>query len=149
MTDRTGRDGPTPEVNELSQSLHDIARRSQRLVAGFLARNAAEGSLARPADFVDPLNVGGAFLELTTRMMADPAGLARAQMSLWQDYLGLWQDTARRMMGMEETPAATAEKGDRRFKDPAWEENEVFNFIKQSYLLTSRWMLSKIGRAHV
>ena len=29
---------------------------------------------------------------------------------------------------------------DRRFKDAAWQENELFDFIKQSYLLTARWM---------
>ena len=33
-------------------------------------------------------------------------------------------------------PSAT----DRRFKDDAWHENEVFDFIKQSYLLSARYV---------
>ena len=33
-----------------------------------------------------------------------------------------------------------ADPKDRRFKDDAWKENAVFDFIKQSYLLTARWM---------
>ncbi len=36
---------------------------------------------------------------------------------------------------MIETPS-----GDRRFKDDAWKENEVFDFIKQSYLLSARFV---------
>ena len=61
---------------------------------------------------------------------------------MWKDYLGLWENTARRMMGEDVAPLATPQKDDRRFKDAAWEENEVFNFIKQSYLLTSCWVRS-------
>ena len=29
---------------------------------------------------------------------------------------------------------------DRRFKDDAWKENEVFDFIRQSYLLSARYI---------
>ena len=29
---------------------------------------------------------------------------------------------------------------DRRFRDQAWSDNALFDFIKQSYLLTARWM---------
>ena len=136
MADQPGSDIPTPEA--LSRSLADIAQRSQRLAAEFLARQASGGGLG----MADPMNIGGAFMEMTTRLMADPAKLATAQMALWKDYLSLWENTARRMMGEDVAPLATPEKDDRRFKDAAWEENEVFNFIKQSYLLTSRWVRS-------
>ena len=30
--------------------------------------------------------------------------------------------------------------GDRRFRDKAWTDNTMFDFIKQSYLLTARWL---------
>ena len=33
-----------------------------------------------------------------------------------------------------------ADPRDRRFKDDAWKENEVFDFIKQSYLLSARYV---------
>src|SRR5439155_23511552 len=29
---------------------------------------------------------------------------------------------------------------DRRFRDQAWRDNALFDFIKQSYLLTARWV---------
>ena len=35
----------------------------------------------------NPMAIGAAFLEMTARMMSDPARLVEAQMSLWNDYL--------------------------------------------------------------
>ena len=52
----------------------------------------------------------------------------------------LWQNTARRIMGMDADPVIDASATDRRFKDDAWKENEVFDFIKQSYLLSARFV---------
>jgi len=113
MADQPGSDIPTPEA--LSRSLADIAQRSQRLAAEFLARQASGGGLG----MADPMNIGGAFMEMTTRLMADPAKLATAQMALWKDYLGLWENTARRMMG-DIAPLSTPGKDARRLKDAAW-----------------------------
>jgi polyhydroxyalkanoate synthase len=121
---------------ELSKAMTNIAERSQRVVTEFLARQASDSSLG----MADPLNIGNAFAEMTAKMMSDPAKMMGAQISLWQDYMSLWQNTARRMMGEETKPVVEPEKGDRRFKDDAWQDNEVFDFIKQSYLLSARWM---------
>ncbi len=123
------------------QVFADIAQRSQRLVNDFMARHASE----MHEKSVDPANIGGAFLEMTTRLMSDPAKLMQAQMSLWQDYLSLWQTTAGRMMGQDTGPVVEPEAGDRRFRDPAWNENQVFDYMKQSYLLTSRWLEDVVG----
>lgn len=130
-----------PDPAEVSKAMANIAERSQRLVSEFLARQADHPDQAAAPDF-DPLHIGKAFFEMTSRLMSDPARLVEAQVSLWQDYINLWQSTARRMMGEETTPVIVPEKGDRRFKDDAWRENEIFDFIKQSYLLTSRWLTS-------
>src|SRR3546814_704591 len=88
----------------------------------------------------DPLNVGNAFLEMTTKMMADPAKLFQAQLGLWQDYMSLWQATTSRMLGGKPEPVAAPERSDRRFKDEAWKSSYLFDYIKQTYLLTARWM---------
>ena len=119
----------------------DIAQRSQRLINDFMNRHATE----MHEKSLDPANIGGAFLEMTTRLMSDPAKLMQSQMSLWQDYLSLWQSTASRMMGQPSEPVIEPEKGDRRFRDPAWNENQVFDYMKQSYLLTSRWLENVVG----
>ena len=48
-------------------------------------------------------------------------------------------------MGQDADPLVTPEDADRRFRDSAWDENALFNFIKQSYLLTARWTLSTVA----
>ncbi|MBM3951893.1 MAG: class I poly(R)-hydroxyalkanoic acid synthase [Rhodospirillales bacterium] len=132
--------GPDP-AGKPSASMADVAERAQRLVVDFLTRHGPEiASSTTP----DPLNIGNAFLEMTARLMADPVRIAQAQMSLWQDYLGLWQNAAARMMGLDSTPVAEPERGDRRFKDAAWSDNQIFDFVKQSYLLTARWLQSTV-----
>jgi len=124
-----------PAATDIGRSMSDIAERSQRIVGEWLKRQSANAP-ASP----DPLNIGGAFMEMTTRLMANPAKLMQAQFGFWQDYMSLWQSTARRMMGMESEPVIDGDPKDRRFKDDAWKENEVFDFIRQSYLLSARFV---------
>jgi polyhydroxyalkanoate synthase len=64
----------------------------------------------------------------------------QAQLSLWNDYMTLWQRTAQRFLGANAEPVIAPPAGDRRFRDRAWDDNTLFDFIKQSYLLTARWL---------
>jgi polyhydroxyalkanoate synthase len=122
------------DPTRFSRSMADIAERSQRIVAEWLRRQSEEHHSA------DPLNIGHAFLEMTARLMANPARLMQAQLGFWQDYMTLWQNTARRMLGTESAPVISAHSEDRRFRDDAWKDSEVFDFIKQSYLLSARFV---------
>lgn len=124
-----------PDPEKLSAAMAEIAERSQRLVSDFLAKQAEDPEISDP----DPLNIGSAFAELTSQIMQNPAKLVEAQMELWQQYYALWHNTTLRMMGEEAEPVVAPQKGDRRFRDEAWENNELFDFIKQSYLLSSQW----------
>ena len=130
---------------QLGRSMADIAERSQRIVGDWLKRQSEDTPTA------DPLNIGTAFMEMTAKLMANPARLMQAQIGFWQDYMTLWQNTARRMIGVHDGPAAApviqADPKDRRFKDEAWKENEVFDFIKQSYLLSARFVQDVVGQA--
>jgi polyhydroxyalkanoate synthase subunit PhaC len=140
MDNQPGTAEAGADRERVALSMAEIAERSQRLVQDFVARQAKEG-VPEP----DPLNIAGAFVEMTTRMMANPARVIEANIGLWKDYLALWQNAANRMFGGDPEPVVAPEPGDRRFKDKAWIENDVFDFIKQSYLLTSRWMQSTVG----
>ena len=143
MIDQPGNNGSFPDATEISCPMVDIAEVSQNLITDFLARQTSQKS-EQGRKSLDPLNIGGAFMEMTTRLMADPAKLMQANMKLWQDYTSLWQNAATQMMGGETEPAVTPEPGDRRFKDASWNENDIFDYIKQSYLLTSRWLQSTV-----
>jgi polyhydroxyalkanoate synthase len=131
---------PLLDPAELSKQTAEIAAKSQQLVAEFLTRQGHEEGVG----MADSLGIGTAFLEMTARMMADPSRLVQAQLSLWNDYLTLWQRTAQRFLGGESEPMIEPSAGDRRFRDAAWTENTLFDFIKQSSLLTARWLQSTV-----
>jgi polyhydroxyalkanoate synthase len=143
MANQPGTEVQMPDTSELAKSFSEIAERSQRILSDWLAKN---GYMPQQPALSDPLNIANSFLELTSKMMADPSKMVQAQMSLWQDYMSLWQHTTSRMMGQETKPVIEPRRDDKRFKDEAWEENDVFNYIKQSYLLTSRWMQQSVDR---
>jgi polyhydroxyalkanoate synthase len=125
---------------ELSRKVAEIAEQSQRLVGEFLARQSDGGTIGA----ADPMAIGAAFFELTTRMMADPGRLFEAQMALWNDYLTLWQRTAERLAGSPAEPVAQPAADDRRFRDREWSDNAVFDYIKQSYLLSARFIQAAV-----
>jgi polyhydroxyalkanoate synthase subunit PhaC len=145
MTEQQGSTSKLPDPVELSQTMARIAEQSQRLVVDFMQRQKANGNGSGNAiGMGDPLNIGQAFFEMTARLMADPGKLVQAQLSLWQDYMSLWQATARRLAGEPTTAVIEPAAEDRRFKDAAWSDNHLFDFIKQSYLLSARWMQSTV-----
>ena len=67
MSNQPNPDVKLPDPTELSKNLVKIATQSQQLVTDFLARQGNGQSSP------DPLNIGSAFLEMLTRLMADPA----------------------------------------------------------------------------
>src|SRR5437879_6006454 len=124
------------QIEKLSMNLARAALTAQGAIAEMALRQADRPAALSP----DPFHVAPALTEVMGRLAAQPDRLMRAQANLFSQYLDLWQATARRMGG--ETPDAVAApaRGDKRFADPDWAENPVFDVIKQSYLLTANWM---------
>ncbi|HEY2033768.1 MAG TPA: class I poly(R)-hydroxyalkanoic acid synthase [Rhizomicrobium sp.] len=153
------KDGPPPSPTESQEAVEaykigdpgvfarnmvQVGIQSQQLLTDFLRRQASKAGSGEP---LDPLNITGAFTELLRGMIADPSAVMEAQFQLWRDYMGLWERTARRMMGGEPEPGIEPARGDKRFRDKDWQENQVFDFIKQSYLLTANWMQETVAKA--
>jgi polyhydroxyalkanoate synthase len=137
------QEAPGPSEDEVVQILSEIAERSRGLVEEFLARQQHDTE----GHGIDPMQLGSTFFELTKRLMHDPTDLVQAHFDLWQNYFRLWQTTTQRMLGHEPEPVILPERGDRRFKDAAWNENALFDFIKQSYLLAARFLLERAKSA--
>jgi polyhydroxyalkanoate synthase len=75
------------------------------------------------------------------RLVAQPDRVLRAQGELFTRYMELWQATMRKVVAGEAAePVVKPARGDKRFADPDWQENPLFDVIKQSYLLTSNWL---------
>jgi polyhydroxyalkanoate synthase subunit PhaC len=123
-------------VEKLSMNLARAALTAQGAIAEMALRQADRPAALSP----DPFHVAPALTEVMGRLAAQPDRLMRAQADLFSRYLDLWQATARRMGGESPSPVAEPARGDKRFADPDWAENPVFDVIKQSYLLTANWM---------
>lgn len=126
---------------ELARALAELAQKSQRVAQHFLERQAQGDTFQIP----DPGVVGDAFAKLSQAMLADPTRLMQAQMRLWEQMGELWQRQVLRASGEEAAPLVQPDDADRRFKDEAWSNEAVFDFVKQSYLLTSRWLQSTVA----
>ena len=126
---------------QLADSLASAAEKSAKLMGDFASRNA--GKQAAVAS--DELGLGKAFMELAAKMLTNPARIAEGQMNLWRDYMNLWQSSMLRMLGAQAMPVAEPAKGDKRFKDASWEEHFLFDYVKQSYLITARWLHDQVG----
>jgi polyhydroxyalkanoate synthase subunit PhaC len=89
------------------------------------------------SQFAPMKNIADAFLNFSQNLFKNPENLMKMQLDLYSSYLNLWTNTAERIMGAEKANIVNPEKGDRRFSNPQWDENILFNYIKQSYLLTA------------
>jgi polyhydroxyalkanoate synthase len=139
--DKTPASGTTYDPVALAESLAAAAEKSAKLISDFAARNA--GKQAAVAS--DELGLGKAFMELAAKMLTNPARLAEAQLSLWRDYMSLWQSSMLRMMGAPALPVAEPAKGDKRFKDAEWQEHFLYDYVKQSYLIAARWLHEQVA----
>ncbi|MFK7993194.1 MAG: PHA/PHB synthase family protein [Granulosicoccus sp.] len=88
---------------------------------------------------MDPMNVGPAFTEATKVMLNDPMKLMEANYELWKEHVALMQSAT--MDLMKKGDGSSNEPFDRRFKHDDWSNNPMFEYIKKSYLITSKWMV--------
>lgn len=91
----------------------------------------------------DPFAPATALAAFATQAMANPMGLFQASQKAGAEWLDLW---TRATTGNKE-PLVAPERGDRRFSDPAWKDEPVFDYLKQAYLLASRQAVDLVQRA--
>jgi len=133
---------PTPmDMGELNEHIAKIATRSQKLMKIFISRGDMFKNKSKKPDNAHIMRAFTDFIKQTSR---DPHKLVDAQIKFWQDYVSLLKNTLAQAGGQEVKPVIEVKRGDNRFKDEDWEKNWVFNYIKQSYLLMSRWTHEQI-----
>lgn len=124
------------QLETLSLNLARAALTAQGAIAEMALRQADRPAALSP----DPFHVAPALTQVMGRLAAQPDRMMRAQADLFSRYLDLWQSSARRAAGEKVDPVVTPPKGDKRFTDPDWSDNPVFDVIKQSYLLTADFL---------
>ena len=71
--------------------------------------------------------------------LAKPDRAAAAQADLYSGLSEIWRQTLRRYGGEDVAPIVASDAADKRFAAPEWRDNPFFDWLRQSYLLASRW----------
>ena len=95
----------------------------------------------------DPFGIGALWPKMSEAAMADPMKLAQLQVDFLAESARMWQGWLGNLGPADDgeaTPAA-ARSTDKRFKGEAWESIPAYQFIKDAYLLASRYLMEGVG----
>ena len=107
-----------------------------------------------PMSNIIPINwmeISKALQTLHQRQMSDPQRTMQVvteyNRRLFETTMKVWSDTASRFSGLpcQEVVEEEEKKGkpDKRFSDPEWESNPYYKMLKETYLLTSEYLLKE------
>ncbi len=137
-------------VPSAAPSPTELAEAWSRVVtsAADVLRSTAGAAANPPAPLpYDPASPIRAFSAFATHLLTNPVQAVAAQQQAAADFMKLWSNAATRAAGGSAEPVAVPERGDRRFNDPAWSEEPVFDYLKQAYLLATRRMVDLVENA--
>jgi polyhydroxyalkanoate synthase len=86
----------------------------------------------------DPTAPARAMADFTVQLWSNPLAVLQASQAAASEWMELWGAAAKRAAGHEVEPVIEPERGDRRFGDPAWRDDPLFDYLKQAYLLASK-----------
>ena len=144
QNDGSGTQPGTPDVQEMTDRIAHLVERSQKVWAESLDRSVDDMATANP----DPLNAMPAITRLTQDYLDQPQKIIEATLEYWTQQADLWTRAVQRGLGEADTgPAISPDKGDKRFKNEIWDQNPVFDYLRQSYLLTGNWLKRRLDDA--
>ena len=133
-----------PDPTVVAETLTELMQNAAAAVRTTMVQAASPQPLP-----YDPTTLTRAMIDFNTAVMTQPAALFEAQAKNWNDWTALWRTMGERAMGQDAAPVATPAKGDRRFSDPAWSEEPVYDYLKQAYLLAARQLQDFVASAPV
>ena len=134
-----------PDFDQFAQNMGRLVEEYGKVTAAYLKPlergEAKTGQADEASDMVKTLG------RVAERWVNDPSRIIEAQASLTGDFMNLWSAALKRAGGEEVAPIAEPDKRDGRFKDPEWTSHPTFDFIKQAYLIGSRWAETMVDKA--
>jgi len=120
--------------DEMARIFSEVASRSSKVLGDYMKKNAE----TQKSLIADEFGIARAFMDMWQKMFADPSKMVEAQAAMLRDYLTLWQNSWLKMLGQQVEPVMQPAKSDSRFKGEEWQNNFLFDYIKQSYLIAAR-----------
>jgi polyhydroxyalkanoate synthase len=125
------------DIEAFARNLARAVEESGKALAAYLRPRPNGASKSEFAEQItDAVKILGQVVEY---WLSDPARALELQTTLGRAYLDLWGNAVKRLAGEPGAPVTGPESRDRRFADPEWSSNQFFDFLKQAYLLTSRF----------
>ncbi|MGO4406391.1 PHA/PHB synthase family protein [Bosea sp. RAF48] len=138
-------ESPVPDFDQFAQNMGRLVEEYGKVTAAYLKPlergQTKTGQADEASDMVKTLG------RVAEQWVNDPAKIIEAQASLTRDFMNLWSAALKRASGEEVAPVAEPDKRDNRFKDPDWTNLPTFDFIKQAYLIGSRWAETMVEKA--
>ncbi|MCX7325876.1 MAG: class I poly(R)-hydroxyalkanoic acid synthase [Hyphomicrobiales bacterium] len=134
-----------PDFDALSRNVGRFVEEAGKVTAAFMRpieRGDAKGGLADEAS-----DVVKTFGQVAENVLSDPQKAIEVQAAIATNFMSLWSETLKKMNGEAATPVAQPDPKDARFADAEWQANPMFDFIKQAYLITSRWAETVVDKA--
>ena len=119
--------------------MQTVAASTQQLMIDFLAH--------QPEAFkreIDQYMFSNEFLKGMSEIRLDPVTAIEANVNFWKDTFDLWGRALNDELGVPGKEVVTPEKDDYRFRSKSWTEDRIFDFIKQSYLLVARYIMTSV-----
>jgi polyhydroxyalkanoate synthase len=135
---------PLPDFEALSRNVARFLDESGKLAQLYLKPREDEAKSPLSDAVADAFSTFGKIAE---RYFTDPQRALQAQSALSQQFLELWASTLHRLQGEKVEPVAPPDPSDKRFSDPEWRENPYYDFLKQAYVMTTRWAGDLIRQA--
>ncbi|MCA9847856.1 MAG: class I poly(R)-hydroxyalkanoic acid synthase [Dehalococcoidia bacterium] len=128
---------PTPPLDPAAELAQRTVRATQRL-ASFQSANA-------PLFTVILQQAADALAELGETAAREPYRLADATGQYWSDLWKVHERAVAQAQGQAVPPVIEPASSDRRFRSPQWSSDAAYDSLKQTYLLTARWMRDAIA----
>ncbi|WP_099826431.1 class I poly(R)-hydroxyalkanoic acid synthase [Oceaniglobus indicus] len=133
-TKESGETFDTAATSELmNRNLAKVEALSARLVAALSDKRQVPKSLQGPGDDL----IHKTATAYMTEMIANPAKMMEHQVSYWSKAMKHYIEAHQTLAQGKLAPPPDTGPSDRRFKNPLWDTNPYFNYIKQQYLISS------------
>jgi polyhydroxyalkanoate synthase subunit PhaC len=150
---RANTQAPTPfegwNLPDPTKLSHNLATAYERMsaLAQQMTGNVDANTREAESQMLPMQQVGRTLGDIYNAHMQNPEKLMAAQTQLWAQYTEIWNNAWAKALGQTVEPVATPAKSDKRFKDRDWVDHSFYDFIKQVYLVSTRWAQDMVQAA--
>ena len=139
-SDETSGNPYADQLSAMTRTFSELVERNQSLMGSFL-----DTSHRTMVPDADPMNVGRRSGRPARSSPVTRRSSCRRTTRLWKEHMALWQEMALRVFREMPEGDDGGFGRDKRFRHEDWAANPLFEYIRKSYQITSRWMMRTVA----